>query len=234
MKNISVLALLIRHNFYKVLAVIVLMVSVEGFIFYRFLGEHQEVLASAEGMISDTYVSGVFKAAFVAIFFVLCITENNLGKKSGSTILRLKITLKRFFAIKTIYNVFCIVLLFVVQIWFVIFMIRMYGRHIGEALAGPQQLFLTFYRNAFLHSLLPMAEVGKWIKNILMILAYAMQAAVNGKKNHVGDIWLYICIENVLISEIGLNIADMICDLMSITVIAVVLLKTFDVFKEEE
>ncbi len=234
MKNISVLALLIRNNFYKVLAVIVLMVSVEGFMFYRFLGEYQEGLVSAESMIENNQVWAVFGVALAVIFFILSVTENRLDKKSGNTIFRLRITQKRFFAIKTIYNVFCIALLFVVQIWFAIFMIKTYGEHIGEVLAGPQQLFLAFYRNEFLHSILPMAEAGKWIKNILMILAYAMQAAVNGKKNHVGDICLYICIGNGLISEIGLNIEDMICDLVSIIFITVALLKTFDVFKEEE
>lgn len=234
MNNISVLSLLIRNTFYKVLVVIILMISVEGFKFYKFINGNHDTLMNAEQMLDKIYFADYFRIAIAAIFFILCVMENRLDKQSSGTILRLRITTKQFFTIKTLYNAFCIALLFVVQIWTAVIMIKVYGAHIGEAVLGPQKLFMAFYRNEFLHNLLPMAEVGKWIKNILFVAAYSMQAAVGGKKNYVTDIWICIFMDRFMGSEIGLNLEDMFGDLIAVIIITAVLLKVFGVFCDDE
>ncbi len=45
---------------------------------------------------------------------------------------------------------------------------------------SAQSLFLAFWRNDFLHSLLPLAEVSRWIRNGLMILAMGLVTAFFG------------------------------------------------------
>jgi hypothetical protein len=36
---------------------------------------------------------------------------------------------------------------------------------------------LAFWRNRFLHSLLPLGEVGLWIRNVLLIISFSLAAA---------------------------------------------------------
>ena len=42
---------------------------------------------------------------------------------------------------------------------------------------GPQSLFLAFYLSPFLHSLLPLAEASRYIRNILLVLGLGAAAA---------------------------------------------------------
>jgi len=234
MRNVSVLAVFVRSSLYKVLLIIMLMVSVEGFKFYKFLGSSQETLMNAEQMFDKLNITDYFMLALVVVFLMLCVTENRLEKSSGNTFMRLRVSSKELFVIKTLYNVCVIALLFVVQIWISIIITNVYIGHIGEDTLGTQQLFLVFYRSEALHNILPMAEAGKWIRNILLVAAYAMQAAECGKKNHVIDIWIGIVLLMFMESPIGLNLVDMFADLITVIVIATALLKTFGAFSDDE
>ena len=233
MKNVSVLALLVRNNFYKVLFILGAMALVEAFKFYRFLSGDRVAVMNVEQMFDEHYIMDYFRIALAAVFLVLCVTENRLEKNSNNTLMRLRISTKELFVIRTLYNVFVIALLFVVQIWTSIIIINVYIGYIGEDILGPQQLFLAFYRSEALHNILPMAEVSKWIRNILLVVAYAMQAAVCGKKNYVMDIWICIFFYMFIVSEIGLNIVDMLADIIAAVVIASVLFKAGAAFIEE-
>ena len=78
---------------------------------------------------------------------------------------------------------------------------------------SPQLVFLAFYRCEFLHCLLPMAEVLKWIRNILLILTLSMTAATDTsvipRRNMIiVRAVIYIMTFFWFITPVGINIAD--------------------------
>lgn len=76
-------------------------------------------------------------------------------------------------------------------------------------------MFLAFYRSKFLHCLLPLAETGKWVRNILCILALGMGAAQEReKKRQLGQICQFIVTASWFVTPIGLVYMDVICDIV--------------------
>ena len=117
-------------------------------------------------------------------------------------------------------------MLFAVQIWICIWMTGMYGRETaGEVYASPQRLFLAFYRIDFLHSLMPMAEAGKWLRNLLLLVAFGMEAAVGAgkaeKKNYASLTLLYVLTASWFVGSMGWNGLELICDGVYVVIIAV-------------
>lgn len=200
-------ALYARSSFYKILLVLAGMAVVEGISFQvvcRRLGQ-SGVPASPEKMLDDLFLQVVFLAAFGLVYFILLWTESeHRGAKCSYTLLRLKVTERQQFAVRTIYNVLCLMLVFAVQTALAVLVCRVYAERLPEEFVSPQLLFLAFYRNRFLHCLLPMAETGKWIKNSLLLLAFGMEAAegIRGR-SYIGSICLYILTARLFAEDIG-------------------------------
>lgn len=241
----SVFGLLARNSFLKILGILAGLAAVELVLFRGELltcyNAATGLVAAPEGLIGDAFVHVVFLAAFALVMVVLIWTEVRVSEKAGYTIMRLGLTRKELFAIKTIYNAICLVLLFVVQIWLVIGMLAWYGAFAPLELPMPQLLFVTFYRNGFLHCLLPMQEIGKWIRNLLMIVALSMSAAgvivfpgEKGVKRSVSEWSVVILAVMWFLSMPGKNLLDMCCDILFLGVIAWELLKIFGVFGRTE
>ena len=151
------------------------------------------------------------------------------GCKSSYTLLRLKVSKKRQFAAKTVYNFLCLMMVFAVQILTAFVICRVYEAKLPSELVSPQYLFLTFYRNEFLHCILPMADWGKWICNFLLLLALAMDAAYVGNRNGVLLSLVNYCIlVQWFVSEINSPVA-LLCALYCVLIIIAVLLRLFGV-----
>lgn len=192
--NLSVLALLTQGSFYKVLTAAGIMMALECV---------------------DLRLSPLlFLTALGAVFLILCIMEGEpRGVRSRYTWNRLQITPKRLFLLKTIYNVLCFILLFAAQTGMGVWSCYRYSLPMPRESLSPQLVFLTFYRREFLHCLLPMAEVLKWIRNILLILAFSMTAAADTsiipRRNMViVRTVIYIMTFRWFITPVGINIAD--------------------------
>lgn len=177
---LAVWALYVRSSFYKILLVLAGMVLTEELLFRR-LGRDMAgnpVPMTPEKMIEGCFLKPVFLAALAFTFFILLWTSSQRGDvKSSYTLLRLKITWRQQFALKTAYNALCLALVFAVQAAFAAALCLRYGELLPEEFTSPQLLFLVFYRNSFLHSLLPMAEAVIWVRNLLLLLAFGMEAS---------------------------------------------------------
>ena len=101
-KQISVLGLIARHSFYKILLVLLLLCVAEIFLFSRALARAEETYLAIgsfprpESLISGSGFGFLLAAAFFVIFALLCLTANEYGAKSGYTVRRLLID-ERFF-----------------------------------------------------------------------------------------------------------------------------------------
>ncbi len=190
MMTFALFALYARSSFRKILAVFAGMAIAEGVSFYLACRRLEQSGAAMypERMIDQCFLKYIFLAALVLVSFILIVTEGNRGGcKSSYTLLRLKASKKQQFAAKTVYNFLCLMMVFAVQILTAFMICGIYEKRLPSELVSPQYLFLTFYRNEFLHCILPMADVGKWVCNFLLVLALAMDAAYAGNRNGAGN-----------------------------------------------
>ena len=225
---LSLWALLARNSIYKVTAVLAVMGAAEGILFYRCLKRGEIWLDS---VLDGSHISGVFLAALGFAAFILAWTEGRLDRKSSAAMGRLRLSGRSIYVIKAAYNILCIVLLFALQIWLCILLVTLYGKEAGDSGVFPQRLFLAFYRNEFLHCLLPMAEAGKWVRNLLLLLAFGTETAVGrGKKNYVPLILLYAVTASWFVSSLGGGIQDVISSGVYVVIIAV---NVWRIWKEE-
>lgn len=243
----ALFALYARSSIGKIIAVFACLVIAEGLSFHvvcRGLGQSGTVLYPGalyqgvahpgvihpEKMIDMCFLKYIFLTALVLVFFILIVTEGDRsGCKSSYTLLRLKVSKKRQFAAKTVYNFLCLMMVFAVQILTAFVICRGYEAKLPSELVSPQYLFLTFYRNEFLHSILPMADWGKWICNFLLLLALAMDAAYVGNRNGVLLSLVNYCIlVQWFVSKINSPVA-LLCALYCVLIIIAVLLRLFGV-----
>lgn len=204
-REISLWALLARGSIYKILTILVIMVSVEVALFchtlYSWLGEvettdagfewfYDSIRFRFERIFSYSGISVVFLVAFWLMGFVLVRSQSEThGSRSGYTLGRLRVSGRHLFWMRTAYHFLCFVLLFAVQIWTALWMCEIYRKAMPAELVSPQFEFLSFYQIAFLHSLFPMAEIGKWVKSLLMLLALSMMLAENSRYQPQG-MWI--------------------------------------------
>ncbi len=222
---LSLWALLAKSSFYKVLAVALLMAVAETALFGRALQSGPG--APFELKIEESRIHFVFLAALGAAFFLLIRMNRILDNEGRNTVMRLKSTQAQVFVIRTAYDALCLLTLFAVQVGLVLCFAVIYRRMPGMP-QGPQMLFLAFYRNEFLHGLLPMADVGKWARNGLMLLAMGMDEAGGiGKRYRVTQVSVFVMAAAWFAAPVGLAWQDMVCCLVYVVVMAADLLDLY-------
>ncbi len=186
---VSMFALYACGSLYRVLAVLAGMILAEGISFYAVCRrlERSGTMAYPEQMIELCLLKYIFLTALVLVAFLLIVTEGDRGGcRSSYTLFRLKVSRKQQFVVKTVYNFLCLMMVFAVQILAALVICRLYAERLPAELVSPQYLFLVFYRSEFLHCILPMADVEKWVCVFLLLLALAMDAAYGGNRNGQG------------------------------------------------
>ena len=107
-------------------------------------------------------------------------------------------------------------------------LVRLCGERIGGSVPASFGLFLTFYQSDFLHCLLPMAEAGKWMRNLFLLAAFSLEAGRGaGKRNYAVLNLLFVVTAVWFVSPIGINFLDVVCMLVYGAVIAVNLWRNF-------
>lgn len=253
---LSLFALYARSSFRKILAVLAGLAIAEGVSFYMLcrLVLQNGVVLYPEKMIDMCFLKYFFLAALVLVYFILIVTECDRGGcKSSYTLRRLRVSKKRQFTVKAVYNFLCLALVFALQILAAFTICRLYKDMLPVELVSPQYLFLVFYRNAFLHCILPLADVGKWVCNFLLLLALAMDAACGKRGAKSGDrdenggsfvrkkaagsdvigsfmfsVMIYVISVQWFVSEINSPVA-LIYDLYCLAIIGISLLRLFGV-----
>lgn len=223
---LSVWALLAKSSFIKVLAVVFLLAAAETVLFYDTL--RGDGIMSLEVQIEESGARYLFLAALGAVFFILVRTEKTLDTTGRYTMMRLRIAGEHLFAVKTAYNVLCLLVLFAAQtvliFWFAYGHGRMPKMQSLEdgGIVVSQVIFMAFYRSDFLHSLFPMAEAGNWARNVLLLLALGTDAAGRaGRKRQAAQVALFLLAAVCFTDSIGTAWPDVICDIVFLVAIGV-------------
>lgn len=214
--SLSIWALLARSSIYKISAALIMVTAAQWALFSGML-RHAESLGGRESLDRMLNVAAWpgFLISLGTAYCILALTQGRMDDRSSCTLMRLRLDRTAIFGIRTAYNVFCLTAVFAVQAALAVAMVRLYGQAAGREGVLAQTMFLTFYRNRFLHCLLPLAETGKWVRNGLVVLALGMEAAGGtGKKRAVMQTVLFAAVASWFVSYIGMNVLDGLCDVL--------------------
>ena len=183
-KHLSVFGLFARSSIYKVLLILLGMCIVEALFFYFELQEALEAyvavgtdMASLEHIFARAATNVFFRVALVLITIILCLPGCEFKSITGYTLRRLSISERATFFHQAAYNALVYIMLFAVQLAVALGLAQYYVTAVPPECISNQTLMLAFYRNNFLHSLLPLEDVGLWIRNGLLVLSFALAAA---------------------------------------------------------
>jgi hypothetical protein len=182
-KHLSVLMLVARSTIYKLLAVIFVMAAAEGALFYFVL--NKALVAQSAGLtpagLEQLFVQSraawVYAVSFLLVVALLCMTGCEYGSKQGYTLRRLSVSERSIFLWQAAYNTFCFIFLWAAQIVIVFALCTLYLAKADPSAVSGQTVFLAFYRSSFLHSLLPLEETSRYIRNGILALGLGVSSA---------------------------------------------------------
>lgn len=182
-KYLSVFGLFAQSSILKILLVIIAMAASQFFVFTSKLGKSLDIYDAGltfphvETLIEHSRIAWICCAAFVIISVLLCLPGTSFSSKTGYTLDRLSISPRAVFFCQAIYNLFVCFILWTAQAVVCFGLGLYYVKNAPAELVGNQSIFLAFYRNSFLHALLPLSEITVWIRNGFLIIALAIATA---------------------------------------------------------
>lgn len=183
-KILSIFELLVRNTIYKMLIVFAALGVVEIVCFWNKIQEQIALQSQQEGIVGSGSLEfivdsssqfGWYTVAFVLITAILGFSTCNFGSVQSYTLKRLRVSEWELFWMQSVYNFLCYILLMGVQLGLLFVMGDLYRNYNTDV--TNQTMFLAFYRNAFMHSILPMEEWLRFIMNLFLYGGMAVTAA---------------------------------------------------------
>lgn len=215
-KVISLLTVTVRSTIYKIILILIGMSGLQLGMFYHayqkfdfsennfsenyvitgkeMLGQAYGVSWTLESLVEESNISIVFLSAFALIGLVLFWAE---GERKGSNTFyfydRLVVSKKQRISSLTLYNMACVIMLVFAEVLTVMGLGAIFKYLIPAEYESVQMYFMAFYKSEFLHCLLPLADVFKWIRNILIFTAAALEIAVCAcKKRRTWSVFMIV------------------------------------------
>ena len=166
-KQVSVFGLHARAALNRLLPVVLGLLVVEGIFAGLCIAHGAALTLSGSNLESALHYS--FRAGILALQLLLA---SSLGSNSryGYTLRRLRISERCVFLWSCACNTLCFAVLWCVQIMAAVGA-AFWNAKSAVYSAGPQGVFVDFYRSGFLHGLLPLADGYVWARNALFVLA---------------------------------------------------------------
>ncbi len=178
-QHLSVLMLATKSTIYWVLGLVVFMAAVQGMLFHLALGKISPDLPQRlEEVVNTSRIVAVSGFCFVGLCTVLSLTGSEFGgSKVGYTLKRLSVRERTTALWWAGYNALCFSFFWASQTVIAFFLCRTYVGRMDPSLVTDQTVFLAFYRNNFLHSLLPLAETSRFLRNTVFALCLGICAS---------------------------------------------------------
>ena len=183
-KHLSVFGLYARSSIFKVIGILLLMCAVEIAFFHIELQDTLKAyeiagsdIATLERIFMRAATNVYFRVALVLITVVICLPGCKFKTNTSYTLRRLSISERATFFNQAAYNALVYMMLFAVQLLVAFGLSQYYLSVVPEECISNQTIFLAFYRNTFLHSLLPLEDIGLWIRNGLLVITFGLATA---------------------------------------------------------
>ena len=175
----SVFSLFARCSIYKVLLILGTMVGAEA----AWLLYSARYETYAELAFQTAGLHWFFGAAGLVMTLLLMITAS--GEGTRYTLDRLQMSTAGVFLCNSLYNTLVFLLLWLVQTTAAAVLCGYFLAN-SQGIVQSQDFMLAFYRQKFLHSLLPMEETIIWWRNGLLCLALGMSTAHFSLRRRMG------------------------------------------------
>lgn len=169
----SVIMLFARSTIYRQLILLAAMAAAEATMFWVAM----QTLASLEATFAQSRISWACAVFFLLFTAVLARSGCDRGAKTGYTLRRLRIGHKSVFFCQSAYNAVCYFIFWAVQTAIVFALFRYYTAVADASYVGSQSLLLAFYRDDFLHSLLPLEETSRYVRNGILAVCLGIATA---------------------------------------------------------
>ena len=134
-----------------------------------------------------------FLAGYWLITKVLSSSGTNTGSMQAYTLQRLRIPEKKVYLLQCIYNMFIYALLWMTQLLLLFVATEIYMKYKEGVLLTNQTVFLSFYRNDFMHSILPLEDIFGWFTLVFYITMTGFLAANYARGQRKGKVvWALI------------------------------------------
>ncbi|MBP3594498.1 MAG: hypothetical protein J6J44_08220 [Lachnospiraceae bacterium] len=203
----SVFMLFVRSSFYKVLLLLLAMIAAEGIWFYKTIQgmleknqtEGNFPVMTPEVVFEEAHLMVFFAVALILLTVILALVGRSTTGHQEYTWNRLSITPKSIFLWQMLYNCCCFLLLWFVQAALAFGLCLYYVKTADAGAVTHQSMFLAFYREPFLHGLIPLQHIWYWVRNVLLFcslgfaVAYDVYCSRRGK-NRMWTWWTILCL----------------------------------------
>lgn len=188
-KHLSVLGLWARQTMGKVLALLAVMAAAETALFAwalsqgltRDIMDNQTCPAPVEDLFDFARIDWVYRIAMLLLLALLLLCGTELkGGRLGYTLRRLRISEEAAVLWQSGYHMVCLALLWAVQAALALGFCLWYVGTTDPAYVSGQSAFLAFYRSGFLHGLLPLADVSRWLWGGGILVGLGVTSAMFG------------------------------------------------------
>ena len=223
----SVFALAARSTIYKIIGVLLFMATIEITLFISILKKlPTDYPFLLEEVVVQSKIPFICAIAFLAICAILSLWGvNRSGSKITYTINRLSINEKTTATLWAIYNIFCFFIFWAIQLIIILFLCKMYLRSIDSLNYSTHTVFISFYQNKFMHSLLPLDEISRYIRNIILIFGLGFSCSyfsLKHRRNEKSFSFIVLAIISTLFfaQEVGSFSSDLFIIIISLIYIA--------------
>ncbi len=183
-KYISSIGLFARSTLRRVLIVLlisaVLQLLMWGLEFRSSMRAYNEArldMPTVEKLVDRGAANAMFRLTLTVITVILCLPGASRRSHTEYTLGRLSVSERGIFFCQAAYNAAVYLLLFAAQTVLLFAMVLIYRNLAPAESVAPNIAYIAFYRNRFMHSVLPLEDVRLWIRNIALVLILALSAA---------------------------------------------------------
>ena len=166
----SIFTLLARSVVYKLMAILFGTAALHTAVFFL-LGNQR----SFEKLYDHWGTRVVFGVGLVMTTALLISTLSQSGSKLDYTIRRLRIGNRSLCLCQSVFNAGCFLIFWAVEILVALLLCRLWMS--SREVASHQAVYLAFYRSDLLHSLLPLDDVSRWVRNFVVFLCLGICSA---------------------------------------------------------
>lgn len=183
-RYVSVFEMIVRSSIYKILLVLLWMAATEGIaLFYTWNQSLAVLQPNLEEWIDQAHLSVLsFMIGGVFVTLILSVSQTNIGSMVSYTLQRLRIPEKNVYVLQCIYNSLCYVLVWSVQVVICLISSVIYLYEKQGAIVTNQTVFLAFYKNKFLHRMLPMEDIFDWCMLVFFIVLMGISTATFSRR----------------------------------------------------
>lgn len=189
----SIFMLLSRSVLYKLLAVFFETAALHTAVYFLLRKQCNNI----EAIYNHWGMKVMFGIGLVTTTAMLMDTLSQSGSKLDYTIRRLRIGSRSLCLCQSVFNIACLLMFWAVEILVALLLCRLWVS--SMEVESHQTVYLAFYRSELLHSLLPLDDVSRWVRNFVVFICLGIcSACAPGIQRRGGQHWGVLALPVVL------------------------------------